>query len=134
MQPSTRHLVGCAAATVIQIGLGAAAFGQSSEFKLDESRQWSTVASPEPGSDAWTIAETRRLLALDNPSAAFDIIDPWIEKTRRTGSPYLPEALLLRGDSLLAQDREFKALYDYEEVCKKHRESDAFPVAVEREL
>lgn len=110
------------------------ALGQSSEFKLDDSRQWAGEAAPEPGSDAAIVAEARRHLAQDNPAAAQALLDPWIEANRRKGSPHLADALLARGDAILAQDREFTALYDYEEVCKSHRESDAFTTAVEREL
>lgn len=112
----------------------APAAAQSTEFKLGEARDWSTVKEPEAGSDAAIVAQARRHLAEDNPAAAQSLLDPWIETNRRPGSPHFPDALLVRGDALVAQDKELKALYDYEEVCKNHRESDAFTTAVEREL
>lgn len=121
-------------AVVGALVISASAAGQSAEYRLDESRRWTEAAGPEAGTDADLIAQARRLLAEDKPASAKKLLDPWIEANRRAGSPYLPEALLLRGDSLVAMDREFTALYDYEEVCKKHRESEVFADAVEREL
>jgi tetratricopeptide (TPR) repeat protein len=108
---------------------------QSTEYRLGDDRQWATTAPPpEPGSDAALIADARRLLAEDNPGAAQALLDPWIERTERESNPYRAEALLLRGDARLAQDREYKSLYDYEEVIRNHRASEQFPIAVEREL
>lgn len=131
-----RTTIGCHVliAALFSACLASSAFAQSSEFKLDESRQWTGTQSPEPGSDAALVADARKRLAEDNPAAAQALLDPWIEANRRKGSPYLGDALLTRGDALLAQDREFLALYDYEEICKSHRESDVFTTAVEREL
>ncbi len=122
------------ATAMLVCAIAGAASGQSSEFKLDESREWASVKAPEPGSDAALIADARRHLAEDNPAAAQALLDPWIEANRRPGSPYMADALLVRGDAHLAQDREFTALYDYEEICKNHRESDSFALAVGREL
>lgn len=108
---------------------------QSTEFRLGDDRQWATTSPPpEPGSDAALIADARRQLAEDNPAAAQSLLDPWLERTERENNPYRAEALLLRGDARLAQDREYNALYDYEEVIRNHRSSEQFPVAVEREL
>lgn len=122
------------AATILVSPFAVTALGQSSEFKLDESRQWASTTAPEPGSDGALIAEARRHLAEDNPASAQALMDPWIETNRRPGNKYMPDALLIRGDALLAQDREFMALYDYEDICKNHRESDAFALAINREL
>ncbi|MDX2114867.1 MAG: outer membrane protein assembly factor BamD [Planctomycetota bacterium] len=122
------------AALALVLAAAPPALCQSQEFKLDDSRQWQGVASPEPGTDAATIAEARRLLAQDDPAAAQAVLDPWLEANRRAKSPYIAEALLLRGDALTAQDREFKALYDYEDICKNFPQSAEFPLAVEREL
>lgn len=111
-----------------------ACLAQSNEYRLDDSRDWATVSTPEPGTDAAIIAQARRHLAEDNPAAAKDLLDPWIEENKRKSNRYMPEALLVRGDALLALDREFTALYDYEEICKKYRESEVFAEAVHREL
>lgn len=113
---------------------GSVGLAQSSEYKLNESREWSAVKAPEPGTDEALIMQARKHLAEDQPAPAQKMLAPWIEEHRRAGHPLLAEALLIRGDALLAQDREFDALYDYEEVCKGHRESEAFATAVEREL
>lgn len=113
----------------------AVALDQGTEYKLDEGRTWAkTEAPPEPGSDRWIIAQAREHLANDNPEAAEDLLKPWLKANERTSNPSRAEALLLRGDARLAQDREYSALYDYEELIKRHRESEFFPIAVEREL
>lgn len=114
--------------------LTGAARAQSEQFRMGEERTWSQVAPGEGDASESTIARARKHLAEDNPAAARDLLDPWIEANRRPGHPSMPEALLVRGDALLALDREFTALYDYEEICKKHATSEAFPIAVEREL
>ena len=41
---------------------------------------------------------------------------------------------MLRGDAKVALNREYRALYDYERVLKQFWGSDAFPIAVQREL
>ena len=47
---------------------------------------------------------------------------------------WLDEAYVLRGDSKVAMNREFKALFDYERVLKEFWGSEAFPLAIDREL
>ena len=119
----------------IFLALAPSIFAQSEDFRLDESRQWTgQTPPPEAGSDAALIRDARRLLAEDNPGAARDLLDPWIERTEREQNPYRAEALLLRGDALVALEREYKSLYDYEEIARAHRQSEQFPIAVEREL
>lgn len=108
--------------------------GQASEYKLDGAREWAPQASPQPGTDAWTIAEARRMLAENRPEEARRSMSDWIEKNERSKNPLLPEAYLVRGDALLALDDEFEALYDYEAIAKGYRASEQFPIAVRREL
>ncbi|MBL8746805.1 MAG: outer membrane protein assembly factor BamD, partial [Phycisphaerae bacterium] len=122
------------AAATLALAIAGFVRAQSSEYRLDESRQWVTVTPEAQSADASLITDARRRLAEDDPAGAQAILDPWIETNRRAGNRHMAEALLIRGDALLAQDREFMALYDYEEICKNHRESDAFTTAVEREL
>lgn len=89
---------------------------------------------PAPQSDEEVIREARRLLAENDGRRAKNLLDPWIDTHERTSNPYLPEAYLLRGDALLAEDMEYTALYDYEAIAKKFPQSEAFPYAVEREF
>lgn len=118
-------------------GLAPLAFGaeaQPNEYRLDPSGRLEQVERPDPGSPAGRIAEARRLLAEDQPSRAQRILTAFIDEFDRAGNEYLPEAYLLRGDARLAMDREFSALYDYEALLTRFRQSEQFPVAVSREL
>jgi outer membrane protein assembly factor BamD (BamD/ComL family) len=119
------------------LALAAPAPGQGSSFTLERDGRWAVEREPEPGSDEAVIAEVRRHLAEDRPGAAFDRIDRWIKQNdpeSQGTSPWLAEAYLARGDALLAMDREFKALFDYEVVASRFPESSAFVRAIEREL
>ncbi len=115
--------------------------GRQTEYRLDQDRGW--VASPrasaaaDDGStnaDRQTIEEARRLLAQDDPRAARRLLDDWLDIHERGTGPYVAEAYLLRADALLAVGYEYSALYDLEAVCKRFPQTEAFPLAVEREL
>lgn len=106
---------------------------QSTEFRLDDESGWTQTEAPEPGTDAWTIAEARRLLAADKPGEARELISPWIEAHKRTANEYLPEAYLIRGDARVASGHEYQALYDYEAIIRDFTASDVFADAVQRE-
>jgi outer membrane protein assembly factor BamD len=117
--------------------LAPAAPAQGPSFTLERDGRWQLENEPEPGSDEAVIAEVRRMLAEDRPGAAFDRIDSWIKENdpeAQGDSPWLPEAYLARGDALVAMNREFKALFDYEVVASRFPESTAFVRAIEREL
>lgn len=103
-------------------------------YRLDESGRWVPAATPEPGSDEATIAEARRALAEDRPSAAIIILDRFIEAKDRTDNPLLPQAYLLRADAVSAAGNEYEALYDYEAVIKQFAGTPEFVTAIEREL
>lgn len=110
---------------------------QTSEFTLRPDGQWEQTRTPTPGSDEATIAEGRRLLADRRPGAARDLIQVWLKKNdpKSTGTNiWIPDALLIRADSLVAMGLEFKSLYDYEAVIRRFPQSDAFVRAIEREM
>ncbi len=109
------------------------ALAQSTEMQLDDDGGWVQTDAPEPGTDAWVIAEARRLLADDKPAQAYDVISPWIEANKRSVNAYLPEAYLIRGDARVANGNEYKALYDYEAIIRDFTASDVFADAVQRE-
>ena len=85
-------------------------------------------------SDANVIARARLLLATAKPSEAIDLLDTWIEENETTRKPSLAEAYLVRGDAHVANDDEFKSLYDYERVIQDYPGSEFFVRALEREL
>ncbi|MEO1128499.1 MAG: outer membrane protein assembly factor BamD [Planctomycetota bacterium] len=113
------------------------AHAQSREYTLGSeggtARNW-TGASPQvEGPDAMVI-DARRALADDDPAAARRLLDEYIKNNDRRDNPRLAEALLLRGDALVALDFEYKALYDYERVAKEFPQTEEFKIAIEREL
>lgn len=103
-----------------------------------------TVAAPQPARaasaprtlnvDEQAMLEARRLLASLQASRAEDVLDAWLERNAGGQSPQVPEAYYLRGNAKLAQDDEFEALYDYEEVIKSYPASEFFVTSLEREL
>lgn len=110
------------------------AAAQLTEFRLDDGGQWVEAARPAPGTDAAVIAHARELIASGRPGQAKEVLDDWIDKNKRSGSSWLAQAYLLRGDARTADGDEFKALYDYEEVVRSFPGTEEFVRAVEREL
>jgi len=110
------------------------ALGQSAEYELTEDGEWRTISEPEPGSDAAFMSRMRRLLIDDDPGEARKRLDVWLEDNRTSRAPERPQALLLRADSLVLLDREFSALYDYEDIIRNHPQSAEFHSAIGREL
>ncbi len=107
--------------------------GSQPTYELDDSGAWVQTASPDAGTDASALAEARRLIVEGNTSEAINIIDTWLSTHGRAISPYVPEALLLRGDARVAADDEYGALVDYEAVTM-YPESPHFVTALEREF
>lgn len=108
-------------------------------FELDDRGRFAQTTT-EGDKDAVAMSEIRRLIAQGRVSAARSKVDAWIEsnvteaaKTTR-GHPFAPEAYLLRGDCKLADNDEYEALFDYEEVVKTYPASEQFAPALEREL
>lgn len=112
----------------------APALGQGTEYRLDKSGQWETIVKPDEGDDARLIVEARKHLAESRPEKAKVLLDRWLSEHEHTDNRYLPQAYLLRGDSLTATGYEYKALYDYEAVIKRFPASEEFVTALEREL
>lgn len=121
------------AAGLLALSLAAAAQAQSVEYTLEDETGWQVASAPEPGSDAAVIADVRRLLAEGKPRSARAVLTDWIDLNKRTRSPLLPQAYLLRGDADLAAGREFRSLFDYEAVIRDFPASPEFVTAVERE-
>lgn len=116
------------------LSIAQSANGQATEFRMDESGNWVQVRGPAVGTEEADIAQARRDLAEDRPADANRVISTWIDRNDRVGSPYLPEALVIRGDALTALGDEYEALYDYERVIKEFPGSAAFVTSIEREL
>ncbi|MCB9841221.1 MAG: outer membrane protein assembly factor BamD [Phycisphaeraceae bacterium] len=127
-------------ATALALALAAPASAQSAVdqpvdqpvYELDDSGAWVQTAAPEPGSDAAVMAEARRLIVEDRTGEAIKVLDQWLAHNQRSANPYVPEALLLRGDAKVAADNEYSALIEYEAVTM-FPESPHFVTALERE-
>lgn len=131
---SPSRLVLVAAAVMVPAVLAPIASAQQKVFKLDDEGKWSVAKEPEAGTDAELIARSREMLAQGRYAMAESLLDGWIERNERTSNPWLAEAYLARGDSRLIRDREVKALEDYEEVVIHFPGSDAYVIALTREL
>jgi tetratricopeptide (TPR) repeat protein len=107
---------------------------RAQEFILDDSGTFTPVATPDPGTDEWVMAEAARLIAEDRPGAARDLLDPWIERNEATENAWLPRAYLLRGDARVMQGDEYKSLYDYEMVIREFPASEEYETAILREM
>lgn len=121
-----------ALAALVCTAIGGVACAQ--DFILDESGEFTPASIPEPGTDAWVMAEAASLIARDKPDAARDLLDPWIDDNERTNNEWLPRAYRLRGDARVMQGDEYKALYDYEAVIKNFAGSEEYETAVLREM
>jgi tetratricopeptide (TPR) repeat protein len=124
------------AASLTTLALPAvSAQAQQTTYELDpEHGAWVEAAAPEPGTDAWVIAEARRALATDQPAKADSALTDWLQINERTDNPWLAEAYMLRGDARVARGREYSGLHDYEMVAKDFAGSDVFMPTLEREL
>ncbi len=105
-------------------------------YRLDDGAGWTESDAPEPerGTQASEIREIRALLADDQANRALQRLDAFIERAESEGSPYFSEALLLRGDTKVARDEEFEALFDYERLIRNYPQSEHFVTAVDREV
>ena len=102
-------------------------------FELDETGQWALQETQAPTGHAAVMTEVRQRIAEGRPAIAYDIVHAWIETHEDENLPESPMAYRLRGDALTAMGKEYKALYDYEYVCRVFPQSEEMPIAVERE-
>jgi hypothetical protein len=109
------------------------AHAQGTEFTLEEDGGWQQTAEPEAGTDEYVMWQARKLLAEGKPGQAEDRLNAWLEENERTRNPYLGEAYFLRAESRLADDREYKSLFDYETVIRDFSATPYYARAVERE-
>jgi outer membrane protein assembly factor BamD (BamD/ComL family) len=104
------------------------------EYRLDDRGEWTPVTSETEDADRQVMTRTRELIAAGDFDQARETVHRWLNKNSGSGSPYVPEAYILRGDAKVAQGDEFDALYDYERVVNRFPGSEMFAVALEREL
>lgn len=104
------------------------------EYRLGEQGEWAAVTPETEDADRQVMTRTRELIAAGDFDQARETVHRWLNKNSGSGSPYVPEAYILRGDAKVAQGDEFDALYDYERVVNRFPGSEMFAVALEREF
>jgi outer membrane protein assembly factor BamD (BamD/ComL family) len=121
-------------ACVLALGLLApalAATGQET-YRLAEDDTWVQSASVDPGTPEGQLSAARRLLAAGEHERADHLATQWID--RNPSHPRLPDAYLIRGDSLRLRRHYYDALFDYEHIVRLFPGSELFVAALEREL
>ncbi|MCP4758967.1 MAG: outer membrane protein assembly factor BamD [Planctomycetes bacterium] len=101
-------------------------------FRLGPDDEWAHEASPAMGSPAEQLSQARVLLAEGRPERSLNMVNRWMK--RHPTSPLIPEAYLLRGDSLMGIGDEYESLYDYEYLARRYPGSEVFTLALEREF
>lgn len=101
-------------------------------YRLTEDDHWAQMDVLEPGTPEWQLAEARKALAGGDHVRAINLATRWINQHPR--HELLPEAYLIRGDAKVARDDLYKALFDYEYIARMYPGSEAFALALERQL
>lgn len=127
--PCRRSLLIALLATSI-FALAPAALGQDT-YTLTDEDQWKATQTAQTGTPAGQLAAARKALAAGELLRATNLTTRWIETFPY--DPLIPEAYMIRGDTLVAQHSYYEALYDYEFVARSHPSSAAFVQAVTRE-
>lgn len=101
-------------------------------YILTDEDTWKPERAVDPTSPEGQLSEARRTLAAGDPERAEVLATQWIDRYPR--HPLLPDAYLLRGDAKAAAGDEYKALFDYEYICRVFPGSETFVLACQREL
>ncbi len=116
---------------VLAFAVGGTAVGQD-KYEFTATDEWEMVESADPATPEGQLVAARKALAAGENARAGSLATAWIE--RHPQHPLLPEAYLLRGDSLRARGDYYKALFDYEFITRAFPASETFITAVQREL
>ncbi len=106
----------------------------SGEFKLTDEDVWKQAPGtvPDPETPEGQLMEARRALASGDFIRAERMSSQWIERNER--HPLIADAYLIRGDSKVADDDEYEALFDYEYIARMFTGTEVFVTALDREL
>jgi len=100
------------------------------EYTLDEFDQWKPLAGPQPLNPI--LQQAQLALANNEPQRAIALADNFMEQNPLSQAQ--GDALLIKGDALLAMDNEWKALFAYEELARRYATTAVFVPALEREF
>ncbi len=109
------------------------AHAQETTLELGDDGAWVETDRPEPGTIEYRLSEIRRELAQDRPDRARSLAERLVNDLDET-NPWYPSARLIFADAKAANGREFRALFDYEEVISRFPATPEYRIAVEREL
>jgi outer membrane protein assembly factor BamD (BamD/ComL family) len=112
--------------------LGTPSWAQT-ETELTEDGTWQSTATQDLDPDAQIMADAQQYIAEGNPGKAVSKLSNWIEKNKRKRTPYIAQAYYLRGLARLENNREYKALFDFELVIRDFSDTIYYTKAVERE-
>ncbi|HMN95746.1 MAG TPA: outer membrane protein assembly factor BamD [Phycisphaerales bacterium] len=115
-----------------QVPPGIAPAQPRADRTLTDDDLWTPVVPAEPGSPEAQLFQARRALVERDYGRAISLATAWLE--RHDPHPLRPEALLIRGDALFLRGDEYKALFDYEAIATLYPGSEAYIIALEREL
>ena len=101
------------------------------QFQLDDGH-WQQVERYAPDSPEGELQAARKALVQGHPKTATKLAEAWI--SQYPNHPMLAEAHLVRGDALVARQKYFNALYDYEYVIRTYPASPQFHTALQREF
>ncbi len=118
---------------VLAISCAGRASAQSRTLELNDEGAWVQTAQPEPGTIEYRLSEIRRELAQGRVRRARSLAERLVNDLDGE-NPWYPSARLIFGDTKVAAGREFRALFDYEEVISRFPASPEYRLAVEREL
>jgi outer membrane assembly lipoprotein YfiO len=92
---------------------------------------WQKQPMPAPDSPAGKLQRIRQLIVEEKPEQAEELARQWIEQYPTHQK--MPEARLLLGDALVAQEQYYNSLYQYERLVRQYPGSDQFQTALKRE-
>lgn len=119
---------------LLALAAAAPAWAQQTTLELSEQGWQAAQASEAIDDDEAAIREAWATLLGGQPARAKSMLSTWLRENRNRGNPWVPLALLVRGDAKVALGDEYDALYDYEEIARNHAGSPEFVKAAEREL
>lgn len=120
-----------AVAVILLSGANQILLGQD-QYILSKSDTWESTMEIDPSTPQGQLAVVRRTLAEGDFERAHNLASIWIEHNET--DPHLPDAYLIRGDALKAQESYYEALFDYEFVARGFPGSEAFISALQREF
>ncbi|MBL4808658.1 MAG: outer membrane protein assembly factor BamD [Phycisphaerales bacterium] len=103
------------------------------ETQLTDDGTWQTTTTAPLNPDAQIMADAQKYIAQGNPGKAVSKLSNWLEKNKRSRSNHIAQAYYLRGLAHLENDREYKALFDFELVIRDFSDSEYYAKAVQRE-